>query len=231
MESNRRRLASLLILAAGLVGGTARAATCTPDATTLCLGGGRFQVRVDWQALNLHPPTGGQGQATMLTPDTGHFTFFSASNVELVVKVLDARGLPGNYFWVFYGALSNVQYALTVTDTQTGAFQRYFNPQSDQASFADTQAFKDDFPGGPEANFAVSTPTPAAGSVVQFNDSSTGSPTKWTWDFGDHTPFDQRQNPTHIFASPGTYNVTLTVRDGVSSGDQTIPITIGITPG
>jgi hypothetical protein len=56
------------------------------------------------------------------------------------VKVVDGRAVNGKW-WVFYGALSNVEYTVTVTDTQTGAVKTYFNPQGQLASFADTTAF------------------------------------------------------------------------------------------
>ena len=82
----------------------------------------------------------GQGQAVQLTNDTGYFWFFSPSNVELVVKVLDARSVNGN-FWVFYGALSNVEYDLSVTDMLTGVVKSYGNPAGTLASVGDTAAF------------------------------------------------------------------------------------------
>ena len=78
--------------------------SCTADATTLCLNGGRFRVNVAWTT-----DTGsGAGQAESLTGDSGYFWFFNDSNVELVLKVLDASGI-NHHFWVFYGALSNVE--------------------------------------------------------------------------------------------------------------------------
>ena len=65
---------------------------------------------------------------------------FDSSNVEVILKVLDGR--PVNQkFWVFYGALSNVEYTLTVTDTQTGAVKIYKNPSGQFGSVADTGAF------------------------------------------------------------------------------------------
>jgi ELWxxDGT repeat protein len=112
-------------------------AVCVPSATVLCLGGGRFRVEARWRDFEGHT---GLGQAAPVTADTGTFWFFSPSNVEVIVKVLDGRGLNGHR-WVFYGALSSVEYTLVVTDTETGLTQRYFNPAGQLSSFADTQAF------------------------------------------------------------------------------------------
>jgi len=47
---------------------------------------------------------------------------------------------------------------------------------------------------------------------VQFSDSSILAQT-WLWDFGDGTTAPGK-NPTHTYASTGTYNVTLTVSNG-----------------
>jgi hypothetical protein len=82
----------------------------------------------------------GLGTAVPLSGDTGYFWFFSSSNTELVVKVLDGRGVNGRY-WVFYGALSDVEYTITVTDTSNGAVKTYFNSQGNMASRADTSAY------------------------------------------------------------------------------------------
>lgn len=112
-------------------------AGCQPSATRLCLGGGRFQVEALWRDFQ---GRSGAGQAVPLSADTGTFWFFSPENVETVVKVLDGRGV-NEHVWVFYGALSNVEYTLTVTDTQTGLARRYFNPLGQFASVGDTHAF------------------------------------------------------------------------------------------
>jgi len=110
---------------------------CQPSSTRLCLNGGRFQAEAFWKDFQGNR---GAGQAVALTPDTGWFWFFSPSNVEAVLKVLDGRGL-NNHFWTFYGALSSVEYNLTVTDTQTGAAKRYYNPPGQLASVGDTNGF------------------------------------------------------------------------------------------
>jgi hypothetical protein len=111
---------------------------CTADAASLCLAGDRFQVRVSWET-----PQGakGEGQAIPLTADTGAFWFFAASNVELLVKVLDGCAVDGAY-WVFAGGLTNVKTSLTVVDGATGAMRTYVNPQSTPFQpLQDTRAF------------------------------------------------------------------------------------------
>jgi ELWxxDGT repeat protein len=110
---------------------------CKPSTDTLCLGGGRFRVAADWRDFEGNR---GTGTAVALTADTGYFWFFDAANVEVILKVLDGRGL-NDHHWVFCGALSSVEYVLTVTDTQTGAVRRYVNPPGRLGSVADTEAF------------------------------------------------------------------------------------------
>jgi len=110
---------------------------CQPSAQRLCLNNGRFGVEVAWKDFQNHE---GKGHAVPLTGDTGTFWFFDAANVELVVKVLDGRDLNG-HFWLFFGALSNVEYTVTVTDSQSGTMRTYKNPSGRFASVADTDAF------------------------------------------------------------------------------------------
>jgi ELWxxDGT repeat protein len=112
-------------------------AACHPGAATLCLDGGRFAASVRWQDFSGRQ---GAGMAVPLTADTGSFWFFSQANVELVVKLLDGRALNGK-FWVFFGALSDVAYTVTVQDTLTGRVRTYTNPAGRFASVADTMAF------------------------------------------------------------------------------------------
>jgi hypothetical protein len=113
-------------------------AACTANALNLCLNHSRFQIRVDWAV----PSQGrtGTGAAVPITTDTGYFWFFTSANVELVIKVLDGRGI-NDHFWVFYGALSDVQYTIHITDTETGATKSYTNPSGTLASVADVNAF------------------------------------------------------------------------------------------
>jgi photosystem II stability/assembly factor-like uncharacterized protein len=109
---------------------------CATDGANLCLVASRFVASAYWYPNIL----GSAGIAVPLTSNTGAFWFFTADNLELVVKVLDGRSINGK-FWVFYGSLTNVEFTLTVTDTQTGAVKTYMNQQGQLASVADTGAF------------------------------------------------------------------------------------------
>ncbi|HVT58410.1 MAG TPA: hypothetical protein VHR45_08415 [Thermoanaerobaculia bacterium] len=113
------------------------ASGCDASATALCLTANRFKVEVAWRDFQGNT---GAGQAVPFTSDSGYFWFFDAANVELVVKILDKRDL-NNAFWVFYGAMSTVEYHITITDTATGLVRTYSNPSGHLASFADTNAF------------------------------------------------------------------------------------------
>ncbi len=113
------------------------AADCSPGGRNLCLNEGRFKIEVEWTDFE---GDSGDGRAVSLSEDTGYFWFFNENNVELVVKVLDGRNV-NEHFWVFYGALSNVEYTLTVTDTANGEVKEYVNPSGVFGSVGDTLAF------------------------------------------------------------------------------------------
>ena len=79
------------------------------------------------------------GVAQPLEQDTGAFSFFAGSNLELMIKVLDGRDVNG-FFWVFFGALTNVEYEIHLRDTVTGITRHYRNPLGHFASLGDTRA-------------------------------------------------------------------------------------------
>ncbi len=114
---------------------------CLVTADELCLLGGRFKVSVAYR--NQHN-RGAEGNATVVpsTDETGTFWFFSPDNVELIVKALDGRYI-NQHFWLFYGALTDIEYTINLTDTVTGAVKSYHNPPGEICGLADTTAFLD----------------------------------------------------------------------------------------
>jgi hypothetical protein len=90
--------------------------TVRPPATTLPLFGGRFTATLRWT----DPRDDSQhvAQAVRLADASGYFWFFDSGNVELTVKMLDARPLNGR-FWVFVASMTTVPYTLTLEDRES----------------------------------------------------------------------------------------------------------------
>lgn len=123
--------------AAPLAGG------CIRDADTACLLGNRFEVEAGFQS------SVGSGPAQVMSfngqraenEETAFFTFFSGTNFEMGVKVLNACAF-GKY-WVFVSGLTDVGWSVRVRDTQSAAPAKlYTNPIGTlSTTFADTSAF------------------------------------------------------------------------------------------
>ena len=83
----------------------------------------------------------------------------------------------------------------------------------------------------PVANFSSNTTQGCAALSVTFKDISTGSPRFWNWDFGNGQLSNQ-QNPITVYYTPGTYSVSLVVRnaDGTNGVTKTAYITVDPAP-
>jgi streptogramin lyase len=112
---------------------------CAPDGHTLCLNGDRFSVTASFRVASTDTAT--PATAVPLTGDSGYFWFFGPSNVELVVKVLNACA-PFDSYWFFAAGLTDVEVEITVTDRHTGASKIYRNEAGTPfAPIQDTSAF------------------------------------------------------------------------------------------
>lgn len=107
---------------------------CVPSSNTLCLddhpGDQRFQVQVSVDTAEgggLHGPGTDISLASLGVSQGGIFWFFGATNPEMLIKVVNACPI-GSQIWVFYAALTNVGFSVTVTDTHTGRSRTYTNP-------------------------------------------------------------------------------------------------------
>jgi gliding motility-associated-like protein len=72
-------------------------------------------------------------------------------------------------------------------------------------------------------------------ALTFFDNSVSGNPndpiTNWSWNFGDGTS-STSQNPSHIYTSPGTYSVTLTVstNGGCTNNTSSSPLVVSAYP-
>ncbi len=85
----------------------------------------------------------------------------------------------------------------------------------------------------PVIPFPGFTYTTGCGNTVNFTDTTfvqNGIAATWVWDFGDGNTSTQ-QNPTHVYAAPGTYNVKLKAGTTVGCPDSVvIPVTVDADP-
>lgn len=103
---------------------------------------------------------------------------------------------------------TTVYYQITATD------------DADESSTSDELSYLVQNPIPPTAEFSANTTTVYLGNPVTFtNESIDGlAPLTFSWNFGDsNTSTDE--NPSHTYASTGTYTVELTVTDANSASD------------
>lgn len=93
---------------------------------SLCLVDARFTVSADFKFAN-----GDQGFASAVPlgngNTSGYYWFFDASNVEVLVKLIDGCAVNGHY-WFFAAGLTNLEVKIGVVDAQAGTRVSYTNP-------------------------------------------------------------------------------------------------------
>ncbi len=111
---------------------------CAASSSALCLGAERFRIAVEWRD---YQGRRGTGHAYPLTTDSGLFWFFSETNLEVLVKVVNACAGFSRH-WVYAAATTDVEYTVIATDTATGRSRSYFNPLGRRSpAITDSDAF------------------------------------------------------------------------------------------
>lgn len=85
----------------------------------------------------------------------------------------------------------------------------------------------------PQPIAAFSTNNVCSGDSVRVTNSSqgNGSPlSSYAWDFGDGSPVSSTLQPSHYYATAGTYTIRLTVGNGVCSDDTTLTVSVNPAP-
>ncbi|HEV7238232.1 MAG TPA: PKD domain-containing protein [Thermoanaerobaculia bacterium] len=142
-------------------------------------------------------------------------------------------GAPTSWLWNFgdgtNSTLQNPPKQYGSQGTYTVTLTVYRNGNSASTSRPITVANSTPATQPPVAAFDMSSSV-SLGDNVAFTDRSTGAPVSWEWTFGDGGT-SSVQSPTHVYAAPGTYMVTLVAANsaGTSSLSKQITVT-SITP-
>jgi len=193
----------------------------------------RFYVIASNSAGN--SPASNTASATVGAPSVtlgAAFTWSPASptTAQSVTFFNQSTGSPTSWQWSFGdGSFSSLQtpvkqysvagnYTVTLTVSRSG---------SASSSTTHVISVANAAPATPPviAAFGFSPLSATTGQAVTFVDQSTGSPTSWQWIFGDGFTSTQ-QSPSHVYAAPGTYTVTLNVANAVSTGSVTHAVTV-----
>ena len=103
-----------------------------------------------------------------------------------------------------------------------GESTQYSNDNATVTTSEDTTPSEDITP---SADFTANPTTGNAPLTVQFTDLSTGSPTSWSWNFGDGQTSAEK-SPSHTFTNAGTYTVVLTASGSGGSSTNNMKITV-----
>lgn len=202
-------------------GSSAQQTVTVTDPTTLrLLAVHPFEISIDAK----DPNTGADSpaQAVAVGDRFGWFSFpgltHDPGNAEVTVKVLEAPTF--GHYWIFWSAMTSLQYTMTVRDVTTGQVQIYEKTDSAASGGWDTTSFPflpTPTPGGPTPTAAPPTETPAPGQPTR-----TRTPTRTP----SLTP-TPTLTPT-VTPTPGP--TTLTLR-AVSWGWTWCPAELPCTPG
>ncbi|MEI6435356.1 MAG: PKD domain-containing protein [Bacteroidota bacterium] len=144
---------------------------------------------------------------TAYSTDAGtSWTDFQVSDVSFTPAAIP--GLAGGYMGDYLGITSQGGKIYPCwTDNRGGLYMTYVSP----------------FELGLNAGFSTNNTTICTSTGVTFSDGSSGPPTSWNWSFPGGTPsaFVGKTPPGIIYNAPGTYDVSLTVSDGITTDTET----------
>lgn len=129
---------------------------------------------------------------------------------QLALSFYDSTScLPTNWYWDFGDGQTTTSQNPTHTYSVAGTYTVQMIVLDNTLGCVDTTAHIITVNTIPIAQFSF-TDNVCDGTPVQFTDQSNGTISSWQWDFGDGFS-DTIQNPSHLYAAPGTYNVQLVV--------------------
>jgi PKD repeat protein len=155
------------------------------------------------------------------TPTTG--------TAPLAVNFTDtSSGSPASWAWTFGDGGTSTSPSPSHTYTATGTFTATLTATNSQGSTSASRTIIVNQPSAPTASFTASPTTGTAPLIVNFTDTSSGSPTSWAWTFGDGGTSNS-PSPSHTYTATGTFTATLTATNGLGSTSASRTITVSTT--
>jgi len=154
-----------------------------------------------------------------------------SSNTKLIHFNDNSTGSPTSWSWNFGDGNSSTIQNPSHTYANAGYYTvtLFISSSTCNDSITNIVVVSSGNPTGCQATF-YSVPDSSNTKMINFFDYSTGSPTSWFWSFGDGTS-STLQNPTHTYASNGSYTVTLSISSANCSDSTSNIIVVGSSTG
>ncbi len=136
-------------------------------------------------------------------------------------------GTPTGWSWAFGDGGTSILRNPSHVYSQSGLYT--VRMTASYTGSSDTEQKTDYIRVVPDARFTANATSGKAPLAVRFADASNGTPTSWTWNFGDGTNATV-QSPSHVYARAGNYTVNLTARNGYGATTLSRPGLIMIEP-
>ena len=114
------------------------AGSCTEDALTLCLIGGRYRVTTHWRNQYAGGALSNLNK-TRLTSATGAFWLFDSSSIEYLIRVNTAT--DNGRAWIAIPTFTDVEFWVLVQDTVNGQAQTYHSAAGNRTLIYDPYFF------------------------------------------------------------------------------------------
>lgn len=166
-----------------------------------------------------------------ITVQTVPNTSFSSSVNNAVVSFTNTTANATSYFWDFGDGTNSTAANPQHTYAADGTYQVVLSALNACGTSTFTQTVTIVTP--PVANFSASATSGCAPLTVQFSNTSSANATGFAWQFPGGTPSSSTvANPVVTYATPGQYNVILTVSNaaGSNTATQNSYITVNTAP-
>ncbi|MBV8545205.1 MAG: PKD domain-containing protein [Acidobacteria bacterium] len=169
---------------------------------------------------------GGQSsksQFVTVSLGTGPQAAFDFQVVGKKVNFVDkSAGNPTSWSWTFGDGGTSTEQNPIHTYAEAGPYTVSLTAKNGAGENTTSKVVTIGAP--PQADFDFQD----AGLKVNFVDRSTGTPTSWSWAFGDGGTSTE-QNPVHTYAAAGTFTVSLKAANAAGESSTSKPVTV--TPG
>ena len=174
-------------------------------------------------------------KSAVTTPVSSFSASATSGTAPLTVTFTDtSTNSPTSWSWIFGDGNTSTSESPSWTYTSAGTYTVYLTAGNSAGQSTSYKVITvSSATTTPVSSFTSNATSGVLPFAVQFNDTSTNTPTSWSWVFGDGYT-STTENPVHTYTSAGTYTVYLTAANSAGSSvtyvSDYITVTANATP-